>query len=55
MSTDTFVCSVCSKVNPALAMFPNSLCVECYALTPEAKQLNSMMTARQLAQMWGGK
>jgi hypothetical protein len=52
MSTDTFVCSVCSKINPALAKFPNSLCVECYALTPEA---NAPITARQLAQMWGGK
>ena len=52
MSTDTFVCSVCSKVKPALAEFSNSLCVECYAMTPEA---NAPMTARQLSQMWGGK
>jgi len=52
MDTDTFVCSVCSKVNPALAMFPNSLCVECYALTPKA---NRFVTAQELVQMWGGK
>jgi hypothetical protein len=52
MTNDTFVCSVCSKVNPALAMFPDSLCVECYALTPKA---NCNHTARQLAQMWGAK
>lgn len=52
MSQDTFVCSVCSKVNPALAKFPKDLCLECYAMTPEA---NAPITARQLSQMWGGK
>ena len=45
----------CPECNIALLpteAFPNNLCVECYALTPEA---NAPITARQLAQMWGAK
>lgn len=45
-------CSKCfSKIHP-LAVFPNGLCVDCYALTEEA---NRPITARELAQMWGAK
>jgi hypothetical protein len=40
-----------AEVHP-YAVFPAGLCVECYALTPEA---NAPITARDLARMWGGK
>jgi hypothetical protein len=52
MSNKAFICSNCGKEEDALAMFPNNLCLVCYAMTPEARR---PMTARELAQMWGGK
>jgi len=45
-------CSKCEREISPLAVFPQGLCVECYALTEEA---NRPITARELAQMWGGK
>jgi len=45
-------CSKCLNDLHPLAAFPNRLCVDCYAQTPEA---NRPITARELAQMWGGK
>jgi hypothetical protein len=52
MSNKVFICAGCNKTEDVLAMFPNNLCLVCYAMTPEA---NAPMTARQLSQMWGGK
>ena len=45
-------CSKCANEVHPLAVFPSGLCVDCYAQTPEA---NRPITARELAQMWGGK
>jgi len=42
-------CSKCeSEIHP-LAVFPNGLCVECYALTAEA---NAPLTGEGVANMW---
>jgi hypothetical protein len=42
-------CSKCeSEIHP-LAVFPNGLCVECYALTEEA---NRPLTGEEVANMW---
>jgi hypothetical protein len=45
-------CSTCAKEINLLDMFPNELCVDCYAQTPEA---NRPITAKELAQMWRAK
>ena len=45
-------CSKCASEIDPLAVFPEGLCVDCYAQTPEA---NRPITARELAQMWGAK
>lgn len=45
-------CKRCSSEVHPLAVFPGDICVECYALTPEA---NRPITARELARMWGAK
>jgi hypothetical protein len=45
-------CSKCAcEVHP-LAVFPEGLCVDCYAQTPDARR---PITARELSQMWGGR
>ena len=45
-------CTQCTREIDRLAVFPAGLCVDCYAQTEEA---NRPITARELAQMWGGK
>jgi hypothetical protein len=45
-------CTQCKNEVHPLAVFPGEICVDCYAMTAEA---NKPMTARELAQMWGGK
>jgi len=45
-------CTQCKAQIDPLAVFPESLCVECYSMTAEA---NRPLTARELAQMWGAK
>lgn len=45
-------CSKCLNDVHPLAVFPAGLCVDCYAQTEEAQR---PITARELAQMWGGK
>ena len=45
-------CSECRKSVRRIELFPNDLCVDCYALTPEA---NRPITAEELTRMWGGK
>jgi len=52
MSNKAFICKGCAKEEDVLAMFPNDLCLVCYAMTPEA---NRPITARELSQMWGMK
>ncbi len=52
MREKAFICKGCNKTEDILAMFPNDLCLICYAMTPEA---NRPITARELSQMWGGK
>jgi hypothetical protein len=52
MSNKVFICAGCNKTEDVLAMFPNNLCLVCYAMTPDA---NRVMTAQELSQMWGGK
>ena len=47
-----FKCVECESELSLLEKFPNDLCVNCYAKTPEA---NRPITARELAQMWGAK
>ena len=45
-------CTKCLNDVHPLAVFPAGLCVDCYAQTEEAQR---PITARELAQMWGGK
>jgi hypothetical protein len=45
-------CTQCNADVHPLAIFPQGLCVECYALTEEA---NRPITAQELTRMWGGK
>jgi NMD protein affecting ribosome stability and mRNA decay len=45
-------CTQCAREITRLEVFPAGLCVDCYAMTDEA---NRPITARELAQMWGGK
>jgi len=42
-------CSKCKAEIDPLAVFPNGLCVECYALTAEA---NAPLTGEGVANMW---
>jgi hypothetical protein len=46
------ICTNCKNEVDRLAVFPGGLCLECYAISPEA---NRIITAQELAQMWGGK
>jgi len=43
-------CTQCKTEVHPLAVFPQDLCVNCYAQTEEA---NRPITAQELAQMWG--
>jgi hypothetical protein len=45
-------CSKCEREVSPLAVFPQGLCVDCYALTEEA---NRPITGEELAVMWGGR
>ena len=45
-------CSKCVREVSPLAIFPEGLCVDCYALTEEA---NRPITGEELARMWGGR
>ena len=45
-------CSKCKKEVSLTALFPNDICVNCYALTEEA---NRPITGEELARMWGGR
>jgi hypothetical protein len=45
-------CTQCKAEIDRLAVFPNGLCVDCYAQTEEA---NRPITAQELARMWGAK
>jgi hypothetical protein len=47
---EELVCTGCGdKVHP-LAIFPNDLCLECFANSPEGKR---EVTAEELSRMWG--
>jgi hypothetical protein len=46
------ICTQCKSKVERLAVFPGGLCLECWAISPEA---NRQITAQELAQMWGGK
>ena len=48
----TTTCTSCTAEVSPLALFPGDICLECYALTPEA---NAPLTARDIRQMWGMK
>jgi len=45
-------CTQCKVEVHPLAVFPNDICVDCYAMTEEA---NRPITAQELTRMWGGK
>ena len=45
-------CSKCKREISLTALFPNDVCVNCYALTEEA---NRPITGEELAIMWGGR
>ena len=45
-------CTNCQAITDTLALFPGGICVECYAVTPEA---NAPITALELARLWGSK
>ncbi len=42
-------CFKCEREISPLEVFPNGLCVECYALTEEA---NRSLTGEEVADMW---
>lgn len=42
----------CAKEVRWIDLFPNGLCVDCWAETPEGRYVP---TAKELAMMWGGK
>ncbi len=46
------ICTQCETQVNRLAIFPGGLCLECWAISPEA---NRQITAQELTQMWGGK
>jgi hypothetical protein len=48
----TINCTNCQAITDTLALFPGGICVECYAVTPEA---NAPITALELARLWGAK
>ena len=43
-------CTSCTAEVSPLALFPGDICLDCYAVTPEA---NRPLTARDIRQMWG--
>jgi hypothetical protein len=45
-------CTNCQAITDTLALFPGGICVECYAVTPEA---NAPITAQELARLWGAR
>ena len=45
-------CSGCAKQVRVIDLFPTDLCVECWSVTPEA---NRVISAQELARMWGGR
>lgn len=45
-------CNKCGNGIPEFGEFPGGICVDCYAVSEEA---NRPISARELAQMWGGK
>ena len=49
---DYLACFSCKKATHKYEVFPKGLCLACYEVTDEA---NRPITARKLAQMWGGK
>ena len=48
----TIRCTNCQAIIDTLALFPGGICVDCYAVTPEA---NAPITAQQLARLWGAR
>lgn len=47
----TFTCSKCKSHADALEMFPGTVCLSCWAASPEGRR---MPTAEELVKMWGG-
>ena len=45
-------CSGCATEVRVIELFPNDLCLGCYSKTPEA---NRVISAQELARMWGGR
>lgn len=45
-------CAKCGNEVNKLAIFPGGLCVDCWALTPEASR---EITALELSRMWGAR
>lgn len=48
-------CSSCNEDTHPLALFPDNLCVACYARTPEANAPLTYQGLEQLTKIWGGK
>lgn len=44
-------CTNCAGLVNKLELFPNNLCLNCWADTPEGRYLP---TAEELVKMWGG-
>lgn len=47
----TFVCTKCQSRADALTMFPGTVCLPCWAASPEGRR---MPTADEVVRMWGG-
>lgn len=45
-------CTSCQRPTDELAVFPGTICLDCYQQTPEA---NRPITADELTAMWGGR
>jgi predicted nucleic acid-binding Zn ribbon protein len=47
-----FVCAACGGTFDVLEMFPGSVCVECFAASPDGQRMPS---AAEVVAMWGGR
>lgn len=45
-------CTSCNTPTENLDLFPNDLCVDCYAQTEQGTRI---VTAEELVRLWGGR
>jgi hypothetical protein len=50
--TETVTCKSCGEQSDPLAIFPGTVCLDCWEISQRDAPLP---TAQELARMWGGK